>query len=343
MDSTAPAYTIAAGGSTGVIMNVLKLRSTNEPVNLQKLALTLNGSASNIAQAYIYAGNNIYTTTGASVAPNTLIGTVNFSGGAIATSTLSQVVQLPANTDATLVIKADLSAIGTSKPGTEGALVKIDNSDAYGVGANSGKQVNGSTATASSGVAVYATYPTVALGPSAPSNPNGASQVIKKFSVTANSTGAVGLDTLQINIATSTSLLLTNVKLFAYTDNGYSQPANVPGTTGGLFGIKLNNVVSGANAVFSQTANGHAPLEIGANQTMYFTLVGDVNYSGSGNSWSVSATLQGDTTSQSGMTNASSTTGGNFVWSPNATTTAGVNDNDWTNGYGVPGLPSTGI
>jgi hypothetical protein len=80
---------------------------------------------------------------------------------------------------------------------------------------------------------------------------------------------------------------------------------------------------------------------------MYFTLVGDVNYSGSGNSWSVSATLQGDTTSQSGMTNASSTTGsttgGNFVWSPNATTTAGVNDNDWTNGYGVPGLPSTGI
>jgi hypothetical protein len=343
-DSSSPAYTLTAGGSTGITMNVIKFRASNEPVNLQKVALKLTGgSTGDIAQAYIYAGNGVFSTSGSAVTPGTLIGTVSFSGGAIATSTLAQTVQLPVNTDATLIVKADLSRIGVGQSGVEGDLVKIDTNNVNGVGANSGKTVNNSTATVSSGVAIYATYPTVALGPVAPSNPNGSSQVLKKFSISANSTGPVGLNTLKINIATSSNLLLTNVKLFAYTDAGYSQPANVPGTTGGLFGVSVPTITSGATQTFSQIANGNAPLEISGNGTIYFTLVGDVSYSGTGNNWTVSATLQGDTTRQGGMSNASSTTGGNFVWSPNATTTAGVNDADWTNGYGVPGLPSTGI
>jgi hypothetical protein len=34
----------------------------------------------------------------------------------------------------------------------------------------------------------------------------------------------------------------------------------------------------------------------------------------------------------------------NFVWTPNATTTAATTTgNDWTNGYGVSGLPSGGL
>jgi hypothetical protein len=37
------------------------------------------------------------------------------------------------------------------------------------------------------------------------------------------------------------------------------------------------------------------------------------------------------------------TVGTNFVWSPNSTTTASFTTNDWTNGYGVSGLPAGGL
>ena len=32
-----------------------------------------------------------------------------------------------------------------------------------------------------------------------------------------------------------------------------------------------------------------------------------------------------------------------FIWSPNATGTAVVADQDWTNGYGVSGLPTSNM
>ena len=84
-------------------------------------------------------------------------------------------------------------------------------------------------------------------------------------------------------------------------------------------------------------------LEIGAGQTMYFTLVGNVSVNTNNGSWTITATLQGDGTRQLGVVQAGNVSPANFVWSPNATTTALSTTNDWTNGYGVPGLPSTGI
>jgi hypothetical protein len=37
--------------------------------------------------------------------------------------------------------------------------------------------------------------------------------------------------------------------------------------------------------------------------------------------------------------------GGNndFIWSPNATGTSNVSSNDWTNGYGLVGLPASNM
>jgi hypothetical protein len=33
----------------------------------------------------------------------------------------------------------------------------------------------------------------------------------------------------------------------------------------------------------------------------------------------------------------------NFIWSDNATTTSGVSNYDWSNGYAVSGLPAAGM
>jgi hypothetical protein len=64
----------------------------------------------------------------------------------------------------------------------------------------------------------------------------------------------------------------------------------------------------------------------------------------------VSTTLLGDSATSTNQVagynmqnaNAGGATG-NFIWSDNATTTAAATDIDWTNGFQVPGLPSTGI
>jgi hypothetical protein len=325
---------------------------------LQKLGLKLNGTgtASDITQAYIYAGNNIYTTAGVSISSGTLLGTVTFTGGyAYATSTLSTVAQLPADTDATLVIKVDLATIGINKAGTEGHLVMVDYDSARGVGANSGKTVDGTgNGAQSSGVRMFASYPTFALGPSVATNPNGSNAALKKFAITANSSGSIGIQQIVINVATS-SVTLGGLQLHAYTDSGYSQPANVPGGSSGQFG--LTNATGGADTtlasspalVFSQGT--YAPLEIAAGQTMYFTLTGNIlAIANSANNWTVTATVAGDNTPiTAGIENiAAATSSSKFVWSPNATSTAsnalgGIGSGDWTNGYGVSGLPSTGL
>ena len=106
----------------------------------------------------------------------------------------------------------------------------------------------------------------------------------------------------------------------------------------------------------------YQPLIVPAGGTLYFELKGTV--SGTQAGASVSTTLLGDTAYiASAHTNVgtigptvpitSSTTGAladsnhNFIWTPNATTTAGnaqqVGGNDWANGYGILSLPAGGF
>ncbi|MDE1925226.1 MAG: peptidoglycan-binding protein [Patescibacteria group bacterium] len=357
-DSSSPAYAVVAGGTTGVTLNVIKFRATNEAVNLQKVGLKLvgtNATSSDLTTVYLYSGNNVMTTSGAAVAPGTLIGTATFAGGsAYATSTLSTVVQMPVNQDATVVVKADLASIGVNKPGTEGANVAVNYDSSRGVGANSGKTTNGTGVGAtSSGVRTFASYPTFAAGPAAPSNPNGIAQVLKKFSVTASNSGSIGLDKISISIASSSGITLNNVKLIAYTDSGYSIAANVPGSTSGQFGAASTTVTSGQLLTFQQSGEGSpaAPLELGSGQTIYFSLLGDVSVNTNNSTWTVSATVKGDSGAPTnGIDNVANLNAlpSNFVWSSNATSTSvttsgGLGSGDWTNGYGVSGLPSSGF
>lgn len=352
-DSSAPSYTVVAGGTTGVTANVIKFRASNEPVNLTKLGLTLtnaaSSSASDLTNVNIYAGNNVMTTSGVAIAPNTLIGTATFLGTAtFATSTLSTIIQLPKDKDATIIVKSDLATIGTNQPGHEGDLVAIDYLNSQGTGFNSGVTIYGNAGVTSgvAGLRTFATYPTVAAGPAAGTNPNGSNAVLKKFSISASTANSLGLYQLNISLATS-SASVSNIKLTAYTDSGYSQPANVPGTTGGQFGaVQAGPFVNNPTLNFQQTT----PFTIGAGGTYYFTLTGNVAPSGSANNWSINALLLGDSAYPTGlptgfnMGQAATIAGtSNFVWSPNATSTATVNSVDWTNGYGVAGLPSTGL
>jgi hypothetical protein len=351
VDTSSPNYAVVASGSTGQTMSILKLRSTNEDVNLNKIGLIMtNGSSSDVVTAYVYG-------------PNGLLGSVVFPQGAsaVATSTLNQPLKLTRDTDVLLTVKADFANIGVSSSGSAGKLVKVDLSSAEGVGLSSGSTLAIGAATGTNGVRTFKSYPTVALDSSLPST-GVADGRLMRFKITASLAGSVGLASTSISIATSTTNAgndrVTAVKLMVYADSSYSQP--VGGTYGaatGQFGSTQTPNLTNPTIYFLATTN---PLEIPAGQTYYFQVESTIVSVEVGSS--VTTTLKGDSSYPTylGTTNgqvingmsyyvATSTAAGlmangNFLWAGNSTTTSALSaDVDWSNGYGIVGLPSGGI
>jgi hypothetical protein len=179
-----------------------------------------------------------------------------------------------------------------------------------------------------------------------------------RFSVKADpATGnGIGLLQLTLNIATSTTSVVAgtttvrNLNIYAYTDAGFSTP--VSSFTNGLISTynSGNGLLTGASTDYTvATTTGLVVLPIPAGSTYYFRVVGDVALTaGSGTfSGSITTKLVGDSAypvpEPTLMQTANAVSASKLVWSPNATTTSGITGNDWTNGYYVSGLPSTGM
>ena len=163
------------------------------------------------------------------------------------------------------------------------------------------------------------------------------------------------MNEITVNIASSSNSSVSgtttveNLDVYAYTDAAFSNP--VPGFTNGL----VFDGVDGDGNSGDNELEFSSIVQIPNGSTYYFKVVADVTLtSGSGTfSGFVTTKLLGDTafpvpgatlmlteTTLDALTSYDS-----FVWSPNSTTTsaaAGVNL-DWTNGYGVSGLPSSGL
>mgnify|MGYP001563713570 CR=1 FL=1 len=333
---SSPSYAIAAAGTTGNTVGVIRFRATNEAVNLNRIGLTLtntaSSSASDLVQVSIWDGT-------------TQVGTATFTGSNTnATSTLSTPVTLPKDTDKDLMVKADFAQIGSSQPGTQGALVAIDNNatadstGTQGTGVSSGTTINAIGSTAVSGIRLFKSFPTVALDTL--SGTGMADGKLMRFKVTANANGGVGLDQFKFTIATSSGVGVTNINLFGYTNDSYS--TGISGFTSGQ--IQSANLAALTSAAV--TIDPSAVISIPAGTTYYFELRGTVAGVATGSS--VTTTLLGDSAYPSLATNMGTSaavvsTGGNLVWSPNATTTSLSTHKDWTNGYGVVGLPSSGL
>lgn len=323
VDSSSPSYNLAAGGTSGVTVGILNLHANNEAVTLQKLGLTLtSGSASELNSVSIWDGA-------------TQVGTVVFTGSNTVASSSSMSVTLPKDTDKQLTVKADLADIGSGQAGIDGALIKLDPNSVEGTGQASGNTVKSGASGNVAGVRVYNTFPTVALD--SLGSTGIADGRLMHFKVTANSADKVGLGKFVFTLATTT-LSVSNIQLFGYTDASYSNAISNQGTSG-----QIGNTVSGGNSTGFTIAPNLNPVEVPAGQTYYFELRGAI--AGNTSGASVVTTLVGDSSASpaTGTTDFASVSG-NFVWSPNATTTAATSTgNDWTNGYGVAGLPSSGI
>jgi hypothetical protein len=356
-----PSRTFAAAGTTGVTIGYIKLRATNEAVNLTKIGLTLangvygtlsrgnGGSSASGTGDVVVNGVQIYN--GA-----TLVGTANFISGQVATSTFSSAVSLGKDVDTVLTIKADLAQIGQSAPGGIGDLIKIDPLNAEGVGASSGV-VSAIGATAGvSGVQLVKSFPTLALGTGAcvGNGCNGPNQILKVFKVTANAAGPVSVYQAKIVIATSSAQLF-DPKLYVYDESGNLLSSTAYGTASGQFGTTVY-CAAGTGCTSNNptlTFTGTIPVQVPVGPGYTFKLLGTVTPTASATNWSVISTVQGDTAAQTGLggtttngyiaTSTANVATANFIWGNNATGTPVVGDVDWFNGFQVPGLSGTGI
>lgn len=346
-DASSPAYKLAAANTTGSTNSVLKFRATNEDVNLQKIGLQLTNTASSSA-------SDLTTVTlwdGA-----TQIGTATFlDGSTVATSTLTTPLVLPKNTDKVVTVKANYANLGTGEAVTfSGHLVAVDFKNAEGVGAQSGTTIFPSGSSASSGTRVMKSFPTFALDSTINNTTGLTDGRLMRFKVTADAAGPVGVTQFALNFATSTASL-TNVSIFGFEDSSYSTAISGVTAGGDLQSTADATVPATGNVVVGVTTSGGTAtaIQIPAGATRYF----EVRASVSGSATGASATTKvlgsssfpsSDATVSQNPLLAASATGVSssdnvFVWSPNSTTTAARGDQDWTNGYGVAGLPAGGL
>ena len=200
---------------------------------------------------------------------------------------------------------------------------------------------------------MFKSYPTVArVAPTSNTLNNGSLISLARFKVTANSTGDVGLYKFTVKIATTTASVAA-VNAYAYTDSGFSQAVSGIGASGKMLNtdLTINTLWADSNTQLSiypqTTAAASTTIQVPAGGSRYFDVVG--NITGATTGASVSTQVEGDAAYASSATLMSfyntldTDTHNDFIWSPNATTTSTLLHRDWTNGYGVSGLPSASL
>lgn len=350
-DASSPGYGQVAAGSTDNTIGAFKFTATNEGVNLQRIGLKLTNTASSTASDLVLV--TLYDGT-------TPIGTATFVGSSnFATSTLSNQILVPANSDKTITVKANFASIGTGQAVEfSGHFVAVDvdtsSTNTQGVGSSSGTTINATGSTAVAGQRVYKSFPTVALDTL--SSTGAADGRLMRFKVTANASGPISLTNFALDIATSSGVAVQNVTIYGFTDASYSQPISGVSSDGNLqttLDCLSNSCTTGVDvAVEIVNSSGTATaIQVPAGGTRYFEVRASVSGIVSGSS--ITTTLQGDSSFPSTSAGASAnplltaanagTATTDFIWSPNSTTTVSRTSQDWTNGFGINGLPSSGL
>ena len=323
LDASSPSYQLEAGGTSGVTLGVFKVRATGEAITLTKLGLALtSGKTGDLEQV------SLFTSTGALIGNATLVGTT-----LVATSTLVTPLNVAQDSDALIIVKGDVSRVGTSMAGTSGDLVKLDALNFESIGVRSGSTIRGNAQSTVAGVRVFGSVPTVTKQ-TLPSMGIVDGRLLR-FAVSASAQSSVGINKLSLMVS-PVAANVTQLKLFVYTDSAYSHPVTAL-NAGGQFGATLANASGGAaTAVFAPPL----PLEIPPGQMYYFELRGVV--AGTGAGALVNSSLIGDSGFHE-LTTAAGLSTSNFLWSGNTFTTSVGTDPDWSNGFGVTGLSPSNI
>src|SRR3989344_1956861 len=360
LDSNSPTYKVVSAGMTNIELARIRFTASNEDIDLRQVALQLSGTGSNTPDDLINRTVTLWTTDGVN------IGTAQFSTtqGDFATSSAisANAFRIPKDGNKVLVVKGDMANICLSCDATtSGAFIKVNYDGEntgingnYGTGVASGSNISPTGGdTSSEGVRVFEAYPTFAAVTGwQPSSLSNGDQPLFRFSVKANG-GDVGIYKFTIRMAT-TSVDVTSLNMFGYTDSVFSSPVAGVNTPSGQLAsstspLNVNDSNSDIPVLVNDASGATKILNVPSGSTYYFEVRGTVaNANASGDS--VSIQLQGDGSSYSGPSAQMSQAvdveyfvDDDFIWTPNSTTTVTATYNDFTNGYLLPGLPTSNM
>ena len=274
LDSGSPSYKIVSAGAVGVELSRIKFIASNEDIELRKLVVERNGTASNTPTDLVGQKVTLWTTEGA------LVGEATFplSTSQYATSSTITGFVIPRDGAKIIVVKGDISTMSNSGPLTaSGDLLKIDYDGGavglaggtYGVGVASGNNITPTGAdTAASGVRIMRGYPTF-VKMSVPSNAlivgSQSDKTMYRFSVKANDRDVALYKFTFLMGSSSVSATTSVYGLFAYTDSAFSA-ADSNFSSDGLLnsGNCISNDVSTTVGVNKMAAagTGHKPLYV---------------------------------------------------------------------------------
>lgn len=336
-DSSTPGYQIAAAGSTNVTAGVFNLRLPAGGARVLRFPLKLtSGSPRSLIAVKLWNGT-------------VQVGEAIFVGGSTnALATLIEGVGTAGNF-LRITAKVDLSTQGPADPGIPGDFVTVDYDDSPPAGFEpravslaTGQNLNFTGQTHSSVVRVFRSFPVIKQIP-LPATGMDDGQLIA-WSVTANSTGPVGLGKVSIALD-GFGVSDVNVIVYAYTDPSFSQPVSGVGSDGALVPTQLVSMV-GTNhraEVYPQSVSGiRTPLEIPAGTTRYFLARGGFGNKANASITATLLTEEGDRNIGT-FSQIDTPLRGFFIWSPNSLTTTSHADSDWVNSYGLQGLFPNGF
>lgn len=364
--STSPSsqsYQLAAGDAVGVTQGVARICAFNEDITSDKLGIAVLG-ASNVSQVSISTGS-------------TVLGSIPItSSTSTSVVTLTNPLTITKDTCVDVTPKADLQKVGTGQAGLDGMFVKIDITSVgtHAVGVTSGSTITPIGSTNVSGMRVFKSYPMIAAV-AIPST-NASDGHLMQIKTTASSKGDTGFAkwTFKVVMKDAAGVVIplgvTNVNLYGYSDASCSVP--LTGMSGGQ--IAFPAVAPDANGLVRIRPPG--VITVPAGMTYCFDLRSSVVAMAT--SYTITTTLMNDSSAATFTQNVGTgcATGATnsvpygelcpvgtnsrmgtvadleaiesmLIWSPNGgqnpITSSYMTSVDWANGYGVYGLPVSGI
>ena len=372
VDDGTDGYNIVTPG-TDVTLAKLKFTASTEAIDIKKVALILSGTTYNTPKDLLNLRLRLYDAAN----PSVLLGTADFVNEkdyATSTEITGFKVQPGASNAKTMLVKgtiADISDIsgGNAQLLVSGDLLKVDYDGGsvglaggnYGIGGAG--NVNGYTiSTTMPGVRIMKAKPvlTSRLADLPKSSFITGTQSVYRFSIKAQG-GDVDIYKLTFTVGSSTvSATTSEYALYAWTGSSYTGNIGAGWPTTGLLNsiVGCVNNTTVANAAQAQDINIYmdkgvscgvatTTLKIPSGSTYYFDLQAKfANVRTTTGSESVTFQLEGDSVfyASEGMAAAKTIDtddNNDFIWSPDSTTSGNRHNFDFSNGYGVDGLPSS--
>ncbi|MEK7542013.1 MAG: hypothetical protein AAB533_04145, partial [Patescibacteria group bacterium] len=322
LDSSSPSYTVTAAGRTAVAMSVFRITATNEALRLTDFGIQLSGPSSQGASSSPQDITKVTLWDGATNVGETVFVGLNYT----ASTTITKDFIVPKDGSKLLTAKIDLAAQGPSQAGIPGAFIAVDWPTApisatvgYGVASGQRVEVTSGSTTATAGVRVVRSYPTVELVPLASTKFVAGRPDLFRFKITAAPEGDVGIAKFTFRIATSSATtrreMIDNVNVYVFTDSTFSTVATglqsdgamlqtsvdlsgVADTTG--VSTSWNSATTDIEIWAADSANASTTVVVPAGGVRYFALRADTLLP-SDASFSASSQLQGDATFASNL------------------------------------------